>query len=139
MLGWSWQIHRYLLSKILFWYLADQQFINQNSQTPQINLFSIRLTVNYFRSHIILRTNKCISLTVKDIWWTKIRQFTLAILGDKNILWLNVSMENWLLTGMQIFDGFDNVSEIFYYLGFRQSLILFELLEKCTSFCVLEE
>lgn len=86
-------VHYFLLE----WRFSHQQFICQYAHTPYINFLIITLSTQLLRAAVLQTTHNCLPHSICLNWTPEISQFHVSLI-NKNILWLNVPVNN--LTAM---------------------------------------
>ena len=102
------------------WQLSGQQFVNHNSQSPNINFVVVGFSHQKLRRNIQWGTTKCLSFLILRIHTppkiTQLGQFK----THDDVFWFDISMNNVLRM---------KIAETFAYIfNYRNSLFLFEFL-----------
>ncbi len=115
--------------------LSDQQFICENSQTPEINCHIILSSLENLRCSVIECSTVCFSTLITDCWPTEITQFTRAIRHD-NVLGFDISMSNTIL--MHVYYSFGNLLYFPCCLQIIEFFLLFQNCVKCALLHIIQ-
>lgn len=106
---------------VLIWNFSSSYVNSCNPQSPDVNFLVVLFRAQHFRSHPIRSTNKWLSICLrfaKFSTYSKVSNFHFFFVCQKNIRWLNVSMD--FSCWMQILYTLQNFSQNDWYVELFQ-------------------
>jgi hypothetical protein len=91
--------------------LSDQKLVRQNSQTPQVDSFVVRVLFNHFRRQIVQSSTQSLPSRRRTVNSpSKIGDFQFAIVTNQDVFWFQVTMNDF--PQMTVFERLDELNQV---------------------------